>query len=293
MFVSCFSSCDDNDVSEEVNSEDNISGTGVFVFNDHQPLADKPIDVYYHVPEGNAENMPVLFVFHGFGRNAIEYRNAWIDQADERSFILIVPEFSDQYFPGGDAYNLANIFVDGDNPSSSTLNDEEEWTFSVIEPLFDKVQSLTDNNQNGYKVYGHSAGGQFAHRFAIFKPDSRAEHILASAAGWYTVPDDAIDFPYGIAQSPVVNTAPEAYFQKNLSIIIGKEDDDPNAPGLRRNETVDEQGINRLARARHFFNRSNEIAQQNQVDFNWDFTEINNIGHQFELNIPIAADILF
>ena len=62
---------------------------------------------------------------------------------------------------------------------------------------------------------------------------------------------------------------------------------------MRRNEIVDEQGNNRLERARHFFNRSEEMAQQNQANFNWDLTEINNIGHQFELNIPVAADILF
>lgn len=285
--------CDDNDVSNLADNNENISGTGVFLFDDHEPLADKPLDVYYHIPEGDIADLQVLFVFHGFGRNAVDYRNAWIEEANAKGFIVIVPKFSADQFPGGDAYNLANIFIDGDNPSASTLNEESIWTFSVIEPLFEKVKSLTGNTSINYKVYGHSAGGQFAHRFAIFKPNSRAAHIVASAAGWYTVPDTDIDFPYGIAQSPAENTPPEAYFQKNLSIIIGKEDNDPNAGGLRRNAAADAQGDNRLERARHFFQQSEMKASQNASNFNWDITEIDNIGHQFEGNIPVAADILF
>ena len=45
----------------------------------------------------------------------------YIDKANEYGVILIAPEFSDLDFPSGNAYNLGNIFIDGNNPSPETL----------------------------------------------------------------------------------------------------------------------------------------------------------------------------
>ena len=38
-------------------------------------------------------------------------------------------------------------------------------------------------------MFGHSAGGQFVHRFVQFKPNSRVNYAISANAGWYTVPD--------------------------------------------------------------------------------------------------------
>ena len=71
-----------------------------------------------------------------------------ISKANQYNFIVIVPEFSNTNFSGGDTYNLENVFIDGDNPSASTLNPEEAWTFSVIEPLIDYIKQNLNNNSS-------------------------------------------------------------------------------------------------------------------------------------------------
>ena len=295
LILICLSStsCDNSEKVPPQTNSNSYSGTSVFRFSDYAPFTNKPIDVFYHIPENIDPNTPIVFVFHGGGRNAANYRNAWIAKANEYNFMIFAPRFIDAYFPGGDGYNLANVFVDGDNPSTATLNDEADWTFSVIEPLFDHIKSEMDNLSNTYDVYGHSAGAQFVHRFMMLKPNVRVKTAVASAAGWYTVPDTNIDFPYGIQQSPIENADLTSIFSGKLILLVGDLDNDPNYPGLRRNSTVDLQGTNRLDRATHFFQRGQEVANDIGSPFNWRFETIPGIGHGFEPSSRRAADILF
>ncbi len=290
LSLAFFTACDNNDVSSDT-TEDSISGTGAFIFNDYTPLASQPINVFYHIPANATPTTKILFVFHGAGRNAAEYRDAWIAQASQKNLILVVPEFSDNYFPGGDSYNLGNVFEDGDHPSAATLNNESQWTFSLIEPLFDKIKSLTDNTSTNYSIYGHSAGAQFAHRFLLFKPQAHVEKIVASAAGWYTLPDSTVDFPYGLNHS-FVGIDLTNFFAQELTIQIGELDNDPNSPALRHNNTVDQQGDNRYDRAYYFYNLGATIAEESNTTFNWQIIETPNTTHDFEPTIEQAADLL-
>lgn len=298
VLCSIFFSCDNNDVNNTGNNDDHnnnqiLNGSGAFVFDVIRSDGNLNMVVYYHIPEGDVENMPILFVLHGNGRNAVEYRNAWIEEANTKDFIVVAPEFSDGDFPGGDGYILGNVFVDGDNPSPATLNPEEDWAFSVIEPLFDEIKSKTSNLSSTYNLFGFSAGAQFAHRFMMYKPDARFDKIIASAAGWYTVPDEPEDFPYGIANSPIEDTTRSEFYSQSLTIQIGTLDNNPNAPALRRNPIVDQQGTNRYDRAFYMFNTSQSDAQNLGLNFNWDIMETPNNGHDMEQSIPQASDLLF
>src|SRR5690606_37870846 len=118
------SGCDKNDVSYK--ETDTLEGKGTFTYQGYAPLSSKPVNVYYFVPDNSDSSTPVLFVLHGANRNAVDYRDAWMSYAQNSKTIIVAPEFSDAYYPGGDAYNLGNIFTDGDNPSPSTLNPEQE-----------------------------------------------------------------------------------------------------------------------------------------------------------------------
>ena len=132
-----FMSCSTDSVQSSDTSilpDELVTGAGFFEFSEVQS---KFIRTYYYIPETRTSTTPILFVFHGAGRNARDYRDAMIAKANQYQYIVIAPEFSITDFPGGDGYNLGNVFVDGDNPLSSTLNPEEAWAFSVIEPLFD------------------------------------------------------------------------------------------------------------------------------------------------------------
>ena len=265
------------------------TGTGIFIYQ----YLDKDIQVFYYTPENINENTPVVFTMHGGGRDAEGARDAMINKAIQYNFIVVAPKISETDFSGGDGYNLGNVFVDGDNPSEATINSEEEWSFSIIEPLFDQIIASTETTVETYHITGFSAGAQFVHRFMFFKPNARINKIVASGAGWYTVMNNNISFPYGFKNSPLTNNLIQELLNNSVFIQVGSLDNDPNAPGLRHNDYADAQGLHRLERGIHFYDRAQLIAQNNSYNSNWSFTIINGIGHNLQGYTDSACDLIF
>jgi len=288
----------ENNVTEDIEvvieiQDDSIkpNSTGVFTFTPTGVLSNKSINVYYHTPQGDLTNFPILFSFHGGSRNADDYRDDWIQMANANNFMVFAPEFNSDDFPSGDMYNLANIFQDGDNPSSDTFNSPDSWTFSIIDQLFDFIKSEIGGNQTTYNAWGHSAGAQFLHRFVFYLPDSKLNIAVCSNAGWYTVPESGVVFPYGILESQLSNSNLISAFSKKLYVHLGDADTDPNSSSLRHNDIVDEQqGLNRLVRGRYFFETSQEKAESLNATFNWEKTpEVSGVGHD---HTAMALDAL-
>ena len=293
LFYSCSSKNDGViglDNFTELNSQSEGSGTFPFVYNSN---ANKILDVYCHIPENSDSSTPIVFLFHGNNRNANDYRNSLVAKANLYGFILIVPEFTTTQFPGGDGYNLGNVFTDGDNPSVSSLNNESEWAFSVIEPLFNYTKQNLNNQTSKYHIIGHSAGAQFAHRFLFFKPLAKIDKMVASAAGWYTTLDLETNFPYGLNASPLEDINFSLLFSKQLTILVGSNDNDPNSSALRHNSVVDLQGLNRLDRATSFYDNAQSKAADLSVNFEWDFVINSNEDHNYLIAVSKAADIIF
>ena len=270
----------------------NLSGTGMFSF-DYDLSMQGSMNVYYHIPDNIHSTTPILMVLHGGSRNADDYRNAFIDKANEYGVILIAPEFSDLDFPSGNAYNLGNMFTDGDNPSPETLNMENDWSYSIIDQLFYHVKQLTNNISDTYDVFGNSAGGQVAHRLLLFKPNSPMNKIVSSASGWYTMPDLSIEFPYGLASSPGENNNLTELFNKNFHVMVGSLDNDPSASGLRHTPEAELQGAHRLERATSFYNQSQLISQELGISSLWSFEIIEGVGHDHISMAPFASDWLY
>ena len=141
-------------------------------------------------------------------------------------------------------------------------------------------------------MFGHSAGGQILHRFAIFHPKNKANRILAANSGWYTLPVDSEDFPYGLTNT--IQSANKVDFSSNLIIFLGEKDDSNEKRGsLRRNSEADKQGLHRLARGNYFFDTSKETATKLNKDFNWELEVVGGIGHDYRKMGEAAADYLY
>ena len=265
------------------------SGSGIFIYE----YLDKDIEVFYYTPENISQNTKVVFTMHGGGRDAESARDAMVSKAIEYNFIVVAPKISQENFSGGDGYNLGNVFEDGDNPSDTTINPEEDWSFSIIEPLFDQIIASSETNVDSYHIVGFSAGAQFVHRFMFFKPDGRYDKIVASGAGWYTVMDNNISFPYGFKNSPLTNHSIQELLNNSLHIQVGSLDNDPNDPGVRHNVYADAQGLHRLARGIHFFDTAQMIAQNNSYNINWTFSIVNGIGHNLQGYTENACNLIF
>lgn len=258
-------------------------GKGVFVFESYEPLADKPIRVFTYRPEGDLASMPILFVMHGTLRNADDYRDNWIEIADQYGVLVVTPEFNDEDFPGSRGYNLGGMFNEDGNQV-----DEQYWAYSLIEPIFDQVVEMTDSEQAGYDIFGHSAGAQFTHRLFLFKQGLRANHVISANAGWYTMPDFEIEFPYGLKNTAVDEEALTNRLESSMLIQLGEEDNDPNHRYLRTSDEAMEQGAHRFERGHNFYKEAQEIATDNGLNFQWSIRTVPGVGHE---NAKMAIDI--
>jgi poly(3-hydroxybutyrate) depolymerase len=260
------------------------SGSGRFDFSH----AGKTLPVWYFLPENAKPDTPVLFVMHGVKRDAERYRDEWLPHAKERGFILVTPEFSEKDFPGSDGYNTGNMMDAKDKPRP-----QAEWSFSFLEPIFDVVKAATGNRSERYSIYGHSAGAQFVHRFMYFMPEARVDRAIAANAGWWTLPDLKVDFPYGLHGSIIDEAGLKTMLARPLVVLLGTEDTDPNHSNLRRTPEAMAQGPYRFARGQYFFATGERQAKALGVPLAWKLATAPGVGHVDKDMAPFAVDILF
>lgn len=285
----CSSACTDPVVS----TQSEWQGSGVELYSDYEPFAKTPIRVFYFVPNSVGPEAPILFVFHGAERNALEYRNALIDKSKQEGFILVVPEFSELDFPGVNAYQLGNVYQDGDSPSVATRNLEPNWSFSLVEPIFSFVKVKTKNKSTAYSALSHSGGAQFLHRFLLFKPAAKINKAVISAAGWYTEPDTAIAFPYGLKESPFEPLFFQDLWAKTVFVQVGSADINTNSSSLRHTPESDLQGANRLERAQYFYHSARNTASQQGWVFAWQLKIAPGLSHDYVDALNYGATLLF
>lgn len=267
-----------------------IAGTALwFAAPDDAPLVDAPsaarftftgwdgpaLPVYYQLPDQVTPDTPVVFVMHGVKRDADRYRDEWANLARQHGFIVIVPEFGQADFPGSRGYNTGFFTATDGTPRPRT-----QWSFAAIEPLFDEVQQRFGTRVARYTIYGHSAGAQFVHRYLMFMPEARIDQAIAANAGWYTMPDPGIPFPYGLGAAPVDTAALRAAMGKPMIVLLGTADTDLDDPNLRKTPEANAQGPHRFARGQEFFAQGQSRAEMLGARFDWSLVSVPDVGHK-------------
>ncbi len=270
-----------------------MNGTGVFQFPITSDSIGSKMNVFFHIPSNAHTQSPILFVFHGNGRDAEYSRNLLIKESENKDVIIICPEFSDKLFPGSNEYQLGGMFKNGENAKLSELRPSDQWTFSLIDKMFSTVKSDIKSEVGYYDMFGHSAGAQFVHRFITFMPSARVRKAVSAASGWYTLPDVKTDFPYGLGQTGVNESSFEDIFAKSILVSVGSKDIDPNSSALRHDTQSDLQGLNRVDRARFYFAECQKQAGKYGLNLNWKFTENSGVEHDFVGNATAAFQWLY
>lgn len=260
---------------------------GQLEFKTGEAFQHKVIPIHYFVPEGDVSAMSIQIILHGASRNADEYMESWIEKSREYGIILLAPEFTKAQFTIGE-YNQGMMVdtMDQLRPLNQTL-------FSLLDPMFEYAKSELNLQQETYNLFGHSAGGQFVHRYLQFYPSDKVQKSVAANPGWYTFPDETIAFPYGIRG--LVNTPNEyraTFYEKDLLVLVGTADT-LRTGKLRVNEQADRQGKNRFERGHNFFSWNKQKASESGQNFNWTLDEVPDVGHQFQFMSEAAANILY
>lgn len=254
-------------------------GSGIVAFKEYAPLKHKPVNIHYYIPEGDVKTMPVLFVLPGINRNAADYQKCWKQGADRKKVMIFSLEFPADYYTS-EEYN------EGGMMAGNVIKPEKDWTFSIIEPLFEYIRAELNGSQQTFDMWGHSAGAQFVHRYLLFKSSAPIGKAVSANAGWYTVPNMEVAFPYGLKDSPAGIADRKAAFAKNLILQLGTADTNPDDPNLNHSPGAELQGKHRYARGLFFWENSVRLSASAE-NLNWIKHEVADVAHDY---VKMAAD---
>ncbi len=106
------------------------------------------------------------------------------------------------------------------------------------------------------------------------------------------MPDNNIEFPYGIKNMPITNEDLAKDFAKTVTIILGEKDNNPNSKVLRHNWQSEEQGLDRFERGENFYNMAKNKAAELGVPFNWKIVTVPGAGHEDPRIVAAAAKLI-
>ncbi|MGH7185383.1 MAG: hypothetical protein ACREIB_03775, partial [Pseudomonadota bacterium] len=209
-------------------------GSDSFVFTDKAGDASRPVTVYTYQPRRSTPaTAPIVFLLHGFHRSAKAYRDDWAYHADRYGFMVVAPLFEQKVW--GEDYSVPR----------SRKADRSQSSFMLIEHLFDAIKAATGNTQPHYLIYGFSEGGQFVHRLVLTLPEARYARAVIGTPGWYTMPDFETAWPYGLKNTRTDRAALKKILGRDVVLLLGAADNDPNHPQLSKKPQAMAEGPNR------------------------------------------------
>jgi hypothetical protein len=263
-------------------------GSSEFVFVDPRPGPRREVTVFAHRPRRWTPEAPVLIVMHGRARNGAAYREGWIAQAEDRGFLVAVPQFSEACYPGSHDYNYGDMMTaDGQH------RPRELWLFPLIEKIFDDLRGRAGSRRERFFLFGHSAGGQVVHRLMTFAFSDRIEKVVAANCGSYTLPVFDEAFPFGLGGTAITEAERRALFTLPFTLVLGDADSDPNHHQLPREAGAMRQGPHRFARGLNYMALACREAAALGVPLAWKLRIAPGVAHSNPDIAPYAAQALF
>ena len=250
---------------------------------DFKSAGNPDVKVFYSVPAKISPETKVLLVMAGRQRNADEYLESWIEWGEQNNYVVLAPLFDDKNWVEPLGYNFGNIA--SGKEKENTLNPKSKWAFTLIEQMFDYARNKFSLNVKKYDLFGHSAGGQFVHRFMLFMPVNRVRVAIAANPGFYTLPDLDAVFPYGVKDSPVKISQKDLldWTNRNLVIMRGTADIE-RTESLRQTPEADAQGQTRFERAAFMLHKIKTLNPQTK----WQMFEVPDVAHD-QKGMALAA----
>ena len=209
-------------------------------------VADRSLAYHLFLPSGDGQK-PLLVMVHGVSTDPATLIELTARRAAEHRTPLMAPDFH------GDELEGYQRLGDSELPLLAAR--------ALANALAEAARRL-GNAPGPVNLMGFSGGGQFVHRFALFFPQL-VRRLVIGAPGWYTYLDADEPYPYGTGASRARGdhepNVPE--FLKIPKLVAVGERDVERDDQLRTGR-VDEQGRNRLERARRWVAHVNTLSSR-------------------------------
>ena len=235
-----------------------------------------------YVPKSANAYAPVLVTVHGISRNAREHVQAFVSLAERDGVVVVAPFFSERRYRDYQRLGRRGHGRRADKMLGRILTD---------------VGQLTAANTGRVLLFGYSGGAQFAHRYTMLYPERIASTVIA-AAGWYTFPDQTLDYPYGIgsvSELPGLAFEPDRFLRVPMSVLVGEHDVERD-PGLRNSRRVDrQQGRTRVERGERWVKAMRLAARKRGFNTPYVFELLPDSDHLFDASVVFGqlADRVF
>lgn len=218
----------------------------------------------------------MMIALHGLDRKASEFRDAFVETAEQFGKVIVVPEFDLENFPTVYSYNFGNVV----DPSLDVpLKDRGAWSFSLVDRLFAALKEANRYQHHQFDMYGNSAGSQFVLRYVALTEGPLVHTTISSNSGIYMLPRLDLAYPDGLGGLGIAESSLRRYLSRPLHILLAENDVEATAADLPRGPEALAQGPHRLARGLWHHDHCKSLATTLGVDFGWTVEIVPEAGH--------------
>jgi poly(3-hydroxybutyrate) depolymerase len=247
----------------------------------------RPLWLHSAVPANVSQDTPLLFVHHGVARNGRDYRDFWAPHVESAGILAIALEFSEASFPEYLWYHFGNL-----HDASGGANPRAQWTYGIVDRLFEALHAQGVTRRQRYGLFGHSAGGQFVHRMLSFGYRERVALAISANAGTYAMPDLATPWPFGLGETGIDNNALRALLAFPITVMAGTADTKTTGRYFPKGPRSMRQGPTRWHRAHTYVRLGHEIAAGLGTQCAWRVIDVPDVGHDGRRMSEAAAPVV-
>ena len=227
-----------------------------------------PLQQYYlYVPGSVRAGAPLMVAVRGTMRGTREVVERFTKLSEAHGAVLVAPCFPLEAFR-----DYRRLGRSGRGPRAD----------SSLHMVLDEIAWMLGVDTSTIHMFGFAGGAQFVHRYVMAYP-RRVARAVATAAGWYTLPDARLRYPYGIGSSrdrPGVRFEPQEFLQVPVTTIVGERDTLTSgvcsAPRVTR-----QQGANRVDRARVWVGSMRAAARGSRIAPRVTLQLVPGVDHSF------------
>jgi poly(3-hydroxybutyrate) depolymerase len=252
--------------SSELDTKNSHPEIGRYLKSSIQTKNQNVLQYFVRMPKHYSKDSKLLILVHGITRKPLQMLSLLAKDVDKHQPIMVAPLFDRQTWRGYQQLNCMHSKERADNALLSVISDLTE---------------TLDLQKTRCNLVGFSGGGQFAHRFAFAHPD-RIEKLVTISAGWYTHPDNQLQYPYGTKtdNNHGITFLDKPYSSHTLA-LVGDNDIHVDSSLNMDPRIIEIQGLNRVERAKKWISALREYAEGGQNNNSIRLKIMKDVGHSF------------